>query len=223
MTDQIGDNEKKFLLELFRQTKGSMSAKASMYDVGAAIGLDKPEAKRMAEEMMALNLIEVRTLSGGIAITGDGLEKAEKFNAASGSDTELSQVNKEDNMKCKAIQTSQAPAAIGPYSQAIAAGYLLFVSGQLGLNPQTGEFAGQDLASQARQALENLKQIVIAGGSAPDQVISVDVFLTDIGKFSEFNEIYKEYFSVHRPARAVVGVNALPKGACIEIKCIAAL
>jgi 2-iminobutanoate/2-iminopropanoate deaminase len=126
-------------------------------------------------------------------------------------------------MKCKAIQTSQAPAAIGPYSQAIAARYWLFVSGQLGLNPQTGEFAGPDLASQARQALENLKQIVIAGGSDMQSVVSVDVFLTDIGKFSEFNEIYKEYFSDHRPARAVVGVSALPKGACVEIKCIAAL
>ncbi len=126
-------------------------------------------------------------------------------------------------MKCKAIQTSQAPAAIGPYSQAIAARYWLFVSGQLGMNPQTGELAGPDLASQARQALENLKQIVIAGGSDMQSVVSVDVFLTDIGKFSEFNEIYKEYFSDHRPARAVVGVSALPKGACVEIKCIAAL
>lgn len=124
-------------------------------------------------------------------------------------------------MKCKAIQTSQAPAAIGPYSQAIAARYWLFVSGQLGLDPKTGNLVGADLASQARQALENMRQIVVAGGSDLKSVLSVDVFLTDIDKFAEFNEIYKEFFSDHRPARAVVGVNALPKGACVEIKCIA--
>ncbi|HAO22258.1 MAG TPA: reactive intermediate/imine deaminase [Desulfobacteraceae bacterium] len=124
-------------------------------------------------------------------------------------------------MKFKAIQTSQAPAAIGPYSQAISARYLLFVSGQLGLNPKTGEMAGPDLASQARQALENMRQIVVAGGSDLKSVLSVDVFLTDIDKFAEFNEIYKEFFSDHRPARAAVGVSALPKGGCVEIKCIA--
>ncbi|NJL59569.1 MAG: hypothetical protein HC887_07950 [Desulfobacteraceae bacterium] len=87
MTDQIGENEKKFLLELFKQSSGSTSAKISMYDVGAAVGLDKPEAKRMAEEMMAWNLIEVRTLSGGIAMTDNGLEKAREMGAAvAGSD-----------------------------------------------------------------------------------------------------------------------------------------
>jgi hypothetical protein len=87
MTDQIGENEKKFLLELFRQTNGNTAAKVSMYDVGAAIGLDKPEAKRMAEEMMAWGLIEVRTLAGGIAMTDQGLEKAGEMGAAvAGSD-----------------------------------------------------------------------------------------------------------------------------------------
>ncbi len=82
MTDQIGENEKKFLLELFKQTKGNTAAKVSMYDVGAAIGLDKPDAKHMAEEMMALGLIEVRTLSGGIAMTDQGLEKAGEMGAS---------------------------------------------------------------------------------------------------------------------------------------------
>jgi len=81
--------------------------------------------------------------------------------------------------------------------------------------------AGPDLASQARQALENMRQIVVAGGSDLKSVLSVDVFLTDIDKFAEFNEIYKEFFSDHRPARAAVGVSALPKGGCVEIKCIA--
>ncbi|OQX24926.1 MAG: reactive intermediate/imine deaminase [Desulfobacteraceae bacterium IS3] len=123
-------------------------------------------------------------------------------------------------MNCKVIQTDKAPAAIGPYSQGIAVPPWLFVSGQLGLKPDTGEFAGSDLAAQARQAIENLRQIINAAGAELRDVASVDVFLTDIGKFAEFNKIYQEYFSEHKPARAVVEVSALPKGACVEIKCI---
>jgi len=123
-------------------------------------------------------------------------------------------------MSVKSIQTDQAPAAIGPYSQGIAVGAWRFVSGQLGLNPQTGELVSADLDGQARQALENLQQIVIAAGCTLNQVVAVDVFLTDMGQFAEFNAIYLEYFSEHRPARAVVEVGALPKGACVEIKCI---
>jgi 2-iminobutanoate/2-iminopropanoate deaminase len=123
-------------------------------------------------------------------------------------------------MSVKSIQTDKAPAAIGPYSQAMAAGGWRFVSGQLGMNPQTGELVSADLAGQARQALENLQQIVIAAGCTLNQVVAVDVFLTDMGQFAEFNAIYQEYFSEHRPARAVVEVGALPKGACVEIKCI---
>lgn len=124
-------------------------------------------------------------------------------------------------MDIKAVQTDRAPAAIGPYSQGIKADSWLFVSGQLGLNPQTGEMAGSDFASQARQALENLKQIVLAGNCEMNTVTAVDVFLTDMQKFAEFNEIYSEYFAKHRPARAVVEVRALPKGAQVEVKCIA--
>jgi 2-iminobutanoate/2-iminopropanoate deaminase len=128
---------------------------------------------------------------------------------------------KEERMVLKNVQTDQAPAAIGPYVQAIVAGPLRFVSGQLGLIPQTGELAGSDLASQARQALQNLKQIVVAAGCALDEVAAVDVFLTDMGKFAEFNQIYEEFFTGHRPARAVVEVSALPKGALVEVKCVA--
>jgi 2-iminobutanoate/2-iminopropanoate deaminase len=124
-------------------------------------------------------------------------------------------------MVLKTVQTDKAPAAIGPYVQAIVAGPLRFVSGQLGLNPETGELAGTDLASQARQALQNLKQIVVAAGCALDEVAAVDVFLTDMGKFAEFNRIYEEFFTSHRPARAVVEVSALPKGALVEVKCLA--
>ena len=124
-------------------------------------------------------------------------------------------------MAHKAIKTDQAPGAVGPYSQGIAASPWLFVSGQLGLDPKTGEFAGSDLASQARQAMENLKQIVLAAGYALNQVVAVDVFLTDMGDFVEFNGIYENYFSEHRPARAAIEVSALPKGGLVEVKCIA--
>jgi len=124
-------------------------------------------------------------------------------------------------MKCKVVQTDRAPAAIGPYSQGIAATPWLFVSGQLGIQPETGELVSSDFAPQARQALENLRQIVLAAGSDLNQVTAVDVFVTNIENFAEFNKIYTEYFSEHRPARAVVEVSALPKGACVEIKCIA--
>ena len=124
-------------------------------------------------------------------------------------------------MDTRVIQTDQAPAAIGPYSQGIAIASWLFVSGQLGMNPETGELTGPDCASQARQALENMQQIVQAGGCSLKDVTSVDVFLTDMTNFAEFNAIYAEYFTDHRPARAVVEVRALPKGAAVEIKCIA--
>lgn len=124
-------------------------------------------------------------------------------------------------MTLKMIKTEKAPAAIGPYSQGIAAGPWRFVSGQLGMNPQTGELVGEDLASQARQALQNLRQIVMADGCTLDQVVAVDVYLTDMARFVEFNRIYEAFFVEHRPARAVVEVSALPKGALVEIKCVA--
>ena len=119
------------------------------------------------------------------------------------------------------ISSPDAPAAIGPYSQAVAAGESLFVSGQLGMDPSTGELVGDDLADQARQALSNLVAILNAGGCTLDNVVAVDVFLTDMQEFVQFNAIYSEFFNDHKPARAVVEVSALPKGACVEIKCVA--
>jgi 2-iminobutanoate/2-iminopropanoate deaminase len=119
------------------------------------------------------------------------------------------------------IQTQAAPAAIGPYSQGVVAGDLVFVSGQLGLDPQTGEFKGADLAAQARQALANLKAVLEAADCTLDQVVCVDVFLTDIADFSAFNAVYEQVFTRHKPARAVVAVKALPKNAIVEIKCTA--
>lgn len=121
----------------------------------------------------------------------------------------------------KTIETDLAPAAIGPYSQGIIAGHLIFVSGQLGINPETGELISSEFKSQARQSLENLKHIILESGGQLSHIVSVDVFLTDLKYFQIFNDIYRTYFAEHLPARAVVEVSALPKGALIEIKCIA--
>jgi 2-iminobutanoate/2-iminopropanoate deaminase len=119
------------------------------------------------------------------------------------------------------IHTEEAPAAIGPYSQAIVAGDWVFVSGQIGLDPVTGALKGQNLDVQARQALANLAAILKAAGCELRQVAAVDVFLTDMNDFAAFNSIYEEFFGPHRPARAVVAVKELPKKAVVEIKCIA--
>ena len=128
---------------------------------------------------------------------------------------------REDIVTFKIIQTDRAPAAIGPYSQGITVAPWLFVSGQLGIQPGTGELVSSNFKLQARQALENLLQIVLAAGHNLNQIVAVDVFVTDMNNFANFNDIYAEYFSEHRPARAVVEVSRLPKDACIEIKCIA--
>lgn len=124
-------------------------------------------------------------------------------------------------MILKTVQTDNAPAAIGPYSQAVVAPPFVFVSGQLGMDPATGNLVGDSLESQARQALENLKQVLIAAGSNLERVTAVEVFLTDMGTFLDFNAVYAEYFAAHKPARAAVEVSALPKGGCVEIKCTA--
>jgi len=124
-------------------------------------------------------------------------------------------------MTLQPLSTDKAPAAIGPYSQAMDTGGMLFVSGQLGMVPETGELVGDDIEAQARQALENLKSILTAAGLTLGDVAAVDAFLTDMGDFAAFNAVYQEYFTDHRPARAVVAVKALPKGGCVEIKCIA--
>jgi 2-iminobutanoate/2-iminopropanoate deaminase len=124
-------------------------------------------------------------------------------------------------MSVEAIQTAKAPAAIGPYSQAIRANGFVFVSGQIPLDPETGEIASGDFSGQARQSLENLKQVLIASGAGLDKVVAVDVFITDISRFLVFNKVYEEYFSAHKPARAVVEVKGLPRGVMVEVKCIA--
>ncbi len=124
-------------------------------------------------------------------------------------------------MKITSVHTQNAPAAIGPYSQSIVSEPFVFVSGQLGMIPATGEMAGPDITAQSVQAIENLKQILLAAGSDLNHVVSVDVYLTDMKNFATFNGIYEQFFSEHRPARAVVEVSGLPKGGCVEIKCMA--
>lgn len=124
-------------------------------------------------------------------------------------------------MNLEIVQTDNAPAAIGPYSQAVIAAPFVFVSGQLGLDPASGELVGDDLPGQARQALTNVSRILEAAGSSLSRVTAVEVFLTDMADFVEFNAIYAEYFSDHKPARAAIAVKALPKGGCVEIKCTA--
>ncbi|CCO24327.1 RidA family protein [Maridesulfovibrio hydrothermalis] len=121
------------------------------------------------------------------------------------------------------VNTENAPAAIGPYSQATIYNGQAFVSGQLGLSPKTGEFVSEDVEAQTRQALVNLKAILEACGSSLNKVISVDVFLTSMEDFATVNNVYAEYFSSHKPARAAIEVSALPKGGLVEIKCIAAI
>ena len=124
-------------------------------------------------------------------------------------------------MAHKIIQTTKAPAAIGPYSQGILSGNYLFTSGQIGLDPATGEIHNKDFSSEAVQALQNMGKILSEAKMGIDDIVSVDVFLTDIRNFSVFNEVYSSFMGSARPARAVIEVSALPKGAALEIKCIA--
>ncbi len=123
-------------------------------------------------------------------------------------------------MACTITATDNAPAAIGPYSQAVSTGSFVFVSGQLGIDPGTGELVSPDFELQARQALDNIKQIVFASGCRMKDVVSVDIFISNLSNFSTLNDIYAEYFKDPLPARAVVEVNGLPKRASVEIKCI---
>ena len=122
-----------------------------------------------------------------------------------------------------AVHTANAPAAIGPYSQAVCAGGFVYVSGQIPLDPATGEFAGPDIRTQTRQSLRNIAAILAAAGSGMDRVVKTTVLLKDIGDFAAMNEVYAEAFTAPYPARAAFEAAALPKGALVEIECVAAL
>ncbi len=116
--------------------------------------------------------------------------------------------------------SSRAPAAVGPYSPAVRAGDFVFVSGQIALDPAGGGLVGTDHAAQARQVLENLARLLEDNGLSPDQVVKTTVYLTDLNRFAEVNQVYGEFFSENKPARSTVEVGALPKGALVEIEAV---
>ena len=119
------------------------------------------------------------------------------------------------------VNTSKAPAPVGPYSQAVRCGNMLFVSGQVPLDPESGELVLNSFADQCHQVLLNLKIILEAGGSALGNVLKVTIYMQNLAQFNELNEIYSEYFDASKPARACVEVSALPKGVAVEMDAIA--
>ena len=129
--------------------------------------------------------------------------------------------SKEPNQMTKEIiSTENAPQAIGPYSQAVKAGNLIFISGQIPLNPKTGDLVAESIEDQARQVLDNVKSICEAAGYSLDDIVKISIFLTDLSNFAVVNDVMKEYFSEPYPARATVEVSGLPLGVNVEIEAI---
>ncbi len=127
-------------------------------------------------------------------------------------------------MRKESVFTENAPAPIGPYSQGtVAEGRLLFVSGQIPIDPKTGELVTGPIEEQAEQAIRNLLEVVKAAGGSAENVVKVTVYLTDMKAYAKFNEVYEKYFAASKPARAVVEVSSLPKGVAVEIEAIAVL
>lgn len=126
-------------------------------------------------------------------------------------------------MKHQIIQTSGAPAPIGPYSQAVMAGGLLFISGQIALHPETGELDNADVRTETLRVMQNLKAVLEKAGAHFDHVVKTTIFLSDMQLFAEVNEIYATYFSKNFPARETVAVKGLPKNVHVEISMIAAV
>ena len=118
------------------------------------------------------------------------------------------------------IHTEKAPAAVGPYSQATVVNGLVYTSGQIALDPASGQIVGETIEEQAKQVMENLVAVLEAAGSKPENAVKTLCFLTDINDFAAFNEIYAKYFT-EKPARSCVGVQSLPKGALCEVEVIA--
>ena len=122
----------------------------------------------------------------------------------------------------KKVATTKAPAAIGPYSQAMVQGELVFTSGQIAIDPAVGDITAKDIVGQTEQVMKNLCEVLRAAGSSPELVIKTTCFLANIGDFAAFNEIYGKYFT-EKPARSCVAVAALPKGALVEVEAVALL
>jgi 2-iminobutanoate/2-iminopropanoate deaminase len=118
------------------------------------------------------------------------------------------------------IDTDKAPAAIGPYSQAIDTGKFLFISGQIPLDPITNAVIENDIVKQTKQVLDNICNIVKAAGYNLNEIVKITIYITDMNNFTEVNNVYKQYFNTHKPARAVVGVKELPKSVLIEAEAI---
>ena len=123
----------------------------------------------------------------------------------------------------KTLQTEDAPKAIGPYSQAVITGELVFCSGQIGLDPNTGEFVQGGVKEQTAQVFKNLEAVLQAAGARLDAVVMVNVYLKSMNDFKDMNDVYAEIFGDHKPARATVAVAELPKNALVEISCVASL
>lgn len=122
----------------------------------------------------------------------------------------------------KKISTEKAPAAIGPYSQAISTGSMLYTSGQLGINPENGELEGNDITAQAEQVMKNLGAVLEEGGTSFDNIVKTTCFLADMDDFAAFNAVYSKHIS-SAPARSCVAVKTLPKNALVEVEAIAVI
>lgn len=119
------------------------------------------------------------------------------------------------------VATTDAPKAIGPYSQAVVDGHLVFTAGQIALDPASAEMVGADVASQTERVMRNLAAVLAAAGSGLDRVVKTTVYLADMGDFAAMNEVYAHHFAGHKPARSTVQAGGLPKGARVEIDAIA--
>lgn len=126
-------------------------------------------------------------------------------------------------MSRQIINTEKAPAAIGPYSQAVRAGNTVYFSGQIPLDPATGEILAGDITAQARRAFDNLKAVAIAAGGTLDDIVRVGLYVTDLGEFAQVNAVMAEYFDAPYPARSTIEVAALPKGARFEVDAVMVL
>jgi len=126
-------------------------------------------------------------------------------------------------MSREAISTPNAPSAIGPYSQAVKTGNLVFLSGQIPLDPATGQLVSGDIDAEIRRVFDNLRAVAVAAGGSLDHAVKVNVYLTDLAHFARVNEIMAGYFQLPYPARAAVQVAALPRGARVEVECVLSL
>ena len=124
-------------------------------------------------------------------------------------------------MSVRIVHTENAPAAIGPYSQAVVAGNFLFTAGQIALDPATGKMTGETIEDQTRRVLENLKAVLEAAGSGMHKVVKTTVFITDMSAFARMNAVYAEYFPTAPPARSTLPMASLPLNGLVEIECVA--